>query len=47
MTNKRDPEKLKKVKYKCDFCSYVPKNLVDYIDHLKKKHPENGDPRPR
>lgn len=43
----RDPEKLKNVKDKCDKCPYVPKNLADFIAHLKEKHPEGGDPRPR
>lgn len=28
-------------------CKYVPKNFTDYVQHLKDKHPQSGDPRSR
>jgi hypothetical protein len=42
MSGARDENDAKKVKDGCDYCSYVPKNFVDYVKHLEKKHPEGG-----
>lgn len=25
---------------RCDYCRYIPKNLSDYVAHLKRAHPE-------
>lgn len=29
-------------KPKCDHCPYRPKNFTDYVEHLKKEHPDGG-----
>lgn len=36
----------KKSDLKCDYCSYRPRSLTDYMAHLKEKHPQGGDPKP-